>query len=212
MKKQSVFIFIILLAALSIGLWRENVASHGGVTSWGQSSKLAVGTALPLPQTVPAFALQDMHGQPFTEEELKQHWSIMVFGYTSCPESCPIILGAIKQIQHQLKSHANVETVFITIDPERDTPENLHAFFQTPAYEECQMNALTGSQQAIASLASQVGLHIEEATKKPTHIEHSGTLLLINPEGKIAALFTQVDQPTAIARDVKQMMHRYSRG
>jgi protein SCO1/2 len=212
MKKQAVFIFLILIVALGIGIWRDNIASHNGVTSWGQKSPLTVGTALPLPQAIPAFSLVDMYGKPFTEGGLKQHWSLMVFGYTSCPEICPTILKSLTQIHQHLSPQSPVESVFISIDPEHDTPDTLNTFFQTDLYKDIQIRALTGSKTHIQSLMNEVGLHVEEATQNEKHIGHSGAVLLINPEGKIAALFTRVDAPAAIARDIKSIMHRYSRG
>lgn len=211
MKKQSIFIFAILMIALGIGLWREN-SNGSGVTHWGQKAALTVGTALPLPQAVPTFTLVDTDGTEFTDTTLKQHWSLLMFGYTQCPESCPIILKAITQVQHQLTPQAQVDTVFITIHPEQDTAEHLKHFFQKEEFKGCHLHALTGSKTTIQSLANEVGLHLEAATNDATHIGHSGTLLLINPEGKIAALFTSTAEPAAIAHDVKNMMHRYSQG
>jgi protein SCO1/2 len=212
MKKQSIFIFLIMIVALGIGLWREHMETTGGVTSWGQKADLAVGTAIPLPQAVPAFTLEDMHGQPFSNMALKRHWSLMVFGYTRCPDSCPIILESITKIQHQLRQQSQVETLFITIEPEHDTAENLMSFFQKEEFKGIPIRGLTGPKERIQSLASELGLHLGAALEEGKHIEHSGTLLLINPEGKITALFTRVDEPTAIAQDVKNMIHRYNQG
>lgn len=212
MKKQTLFITLILLVGLSIGIWREKFSSHQGITSWGQKATLTVGTALPLPQAIPAFSLTDMQGQTFTEASFKDHWSLLVFGYTRCPEICPTILKSMTQVHRYLKPRAQIESVFVSIEPEHDTPDNLKQFFDKEPFNSMQIRGVTGPKPSIQALAEEVGLHLEEATQDAKHIGHSGTMLLINPEGKITALFTSANEPSAIAADIKSMMHRYSRG
>lgn len=212
MKKQTLFITVIILVGLGLGLWREHAVSSNGIQSGGKkTAALQVGTQLPLPQAVPHFALEDTDGDTFTEEDFKKHWSFLVFGYTRCPASCPVILNTLTEIQKHLRPRALVSNVFVTIEPEYDTSTQLKNFFSQDKYQNLDVEALTGAKSSIKEFAHIVGLHLSEATNDGSHMEHSGTMLLINPEGKIAAIFNYQDQPALIANDVKQLMHRYNR-
>lgn len=210
MRKQSIFIIVTIAIALGLGFWRETM-SASGIRSGGAKSTLQVGTQLPLPQTIPAFALKNMDEQLFTEADLKQHWSLMVFGYTRCPASCPIILQTLSDVQKTLQPKVQVDTVFVSIEPEYDTPTQLKAFFAQDKYQNMRLKALTGAYTHVSHLAQTVGIHLAEATHDDSHKEHSGTLLLVNPEGKIAAVFSYQDKPGLIAQDVKHLMYRYNR-
>src|SRR6201981_2762433 len=77
------------------------------------------------------FQLVDQNGKTVTDADLKGKWSLIYFGYTHCPDACPTALNDISIALDDLGSQRNeVRPVFITVDPERDTPEGLKSHFQ----------------------------------------------------------------------------------
>lgn len=210
MKKHTLFIILIIGIALAIGIWRENQSSKGQDKQFASVAALSVGTALVLPQKLPEFELSNMEGKPFTNDAFKKHWSFVFFGYTNCPQICPTTLSAMNQISLRLRN-PDVQYIFISIDPLNDTPERLKNYLQQAKFNGSSIVGLTGQSVQVQRLAKTIGIYISQETDiSSEHIEHSGSLLLINPEGKLAAVFTSTDKPHAIAHDFKKILHRYT--
>lgn len=214
MKKHTLFIILIIGIALAIGIWRDN---HDEAPV--QSAKLftsiplSVGTALTQPHKMPHFTLTDMNGKAFSNDSLKGHWSFLFFGYSNCPNICPTTLSMMRQISQRLGTNPHLQFVFISIDPERDTPAHLKDFLQQDRFAAAAIIGVTGNKDSIKELAKTIGIHVSsEQPKEITaeHIEHGGALILTNPEGKLAAIFTSTDKPNAIARDFKELVHQYA--
>jgi protein SCO1/2 len=212
MKKHTLFIILIIGIALAIGIWRDNQdITPKESAQMFTSLPLSVGTALQ-PHRLPEFTLTDMNGNAFTNQSLKEHWSFIFFGYTHCPDVCPTTLGSLKQISQRLGNGANVQFLFISIDPEHDTPNQLKTFLQQAKFHPTSFIGLTGDKAKIKQLANVIGIHVAENQDKTVsteHIEHGGSILLINPEGKLAAIFTSTDKPNAIVKDFKDIVHHY---
>ncbi len=215
MKKHTLFIILIIGIALAIGIWRDN---HDLSTNTSQAANvfttlpLSVGTAFPVPHSLEDFSLTDFNGKPFTNTSLKEHWSFVFFGYSHCPDVCPTTLGAMSQISQRLGKGANVQFIFISIDPEHDTPAHLKEYFQQDKFNTTPFIGLTGNKDKVAALAKNVGIHVAQEKNvqiSQEHIEHGGAILLINPEGKLMAIFTSSEKPSAIVRDFKEIVHHY---
>src|SRR6266436_8185550 len=110
----------------------------------------AAGTALASAIGGP-FRLTDQNGNPVSDTDLKGKWQLLFFGYTHCPDACPTALNEIALALDKLGAKRDaVEVVFITVDPERDTPEVLKSYvasFDVPII------ALTGAPDAVAQAA-----------------------------------------------------------
>ena len=94
----------------------------------------------------------------------------------------------------------------------RDYLANLKEYFQQDKFNTTAFIGLTGTKDKVAALAKNVGIHIAQDKNvqiSQEHIEHGGALLLINPEGKLMAIFTSTDKPNAIVRDFKEIVHHY---
>ncbi|MBS0286519.1 MAG: SCO family protein [Proteobacteria bacterium] len=214
MKKHTLFIILIIGIAIAIGVWRDNnnLASTQSNANVFTTLPLSVGTALPQPHKLPAFNLIDTDGKPFSNEALKDRWSFLFFGYSQCPGVCPATLGVMDQISAKLGNHHNVQFIFVSIDPENDTPQALKKFLQQDKFQKTPFVGLTGDKDNVAMLAKKVGIHVADEQKLPIskeHIEHGGAILLVNPEGKLMAIFTTTDKPNAIVRDFKEIVHYY---
>ena len=152
------------------------------------------------------FRLVDQNGKTVTDADLKGKWSLVYFGYTHCPDACPTALNDIAIALDELGSKRSaVRPVFITVDPERDTPEVLKAYitaFDAPIL------ALTGTPEEIAQAAK--GYRVYYA-KHPEaggdySMDHSSVIYVMDPQGRFTASFTQENSPEEIAERLKKLL------
>lgn len=146
----------------------------------------------PHPKQIHAFDTVDHTGKPFGLERLKGHWSFLFFGYTHCPDICPVTLSVLDRVQQQLQQKGvdNVRTLFVTVDPERDTPERLaeYVHYFNPAFI-----GLGGSEARVQTLTAQIGI---AASKQESSgdgdylVNHSSAVFLVDPRGRLVGLFS----------------------
>jgi protein SCO1/2 len=166
-------------------------------------------TVLSPPRTITGFSLVDQSGQPFTPERLRGKWTFVFFGYTHCPDVCPTTLSALARVDELLRAqpgeHENVQTVFVSVDPQRDTPQTLAQYV---AYFNRGFTGVTGTQEQIDRLARDLGivhLRTQEDASGGYLIDHTASVLLINPDGKLRALFGVPHDPKLIAADFEKI-------
>jgi protein SCO1/2 len=152
------------------------------------------------------FHLVDQNGKTVTDADLKGKWSLIYFGYTHCPDACPTALNDMSIALDELGPRRSaVRPVFITVDPERDTPEVLKSYvtaFDAP------IMALTGSPEEIAQAAK--GYRVYYA-KHPEaggdySMDHSSVIYVMDPEGRFTASFTHQNTPEEIAERLKKLL------
>lgn len=161
-------------------------------TTHRNTIQLINGTMLQIPYKIKSFKLVDQNDAPFTNANLSGHWSIIFFGFTRCPMMCPTTLSTLNKMYRMLeqKGFKNnlLQVVFISVDPEYDKPDVIKKYLQNfnPNFI-----GVTGSKAGISSLTKQLGIaYIKEikSGKSDYEIDHSGTLIIINPSGKWEAL------------------------
>jgi protein SCO1 len=152
------------------------------------------------------FRLVDQNGKTVTDADLKGKWSLIYFGYTHCPDACPTALNDMSIALDELgPKRGAVRPVFITVDPERDTPEVLKSYvtaFDAP------IMALTGDPEEIARAAK--GYRVYYA-KHPEaggdySMDHSSVIYVMDPEGRFTASFTHQSTPEEIAERLKKLL------
>jgi protein SCO1 len=152
------------------------------------------------------FRLTDQNGKTVTDADLKGKWSLVYFGYTHCPDACPTALNDISIALEDLGARRDaVRPVFITVDPERDTPEALKAYvtsFDAPIL------ALTGTPEQVAQAAK--GYRVYYA-KHPEaggdySVDHSSVIYVMDPQGRFTASFTHESTPEQIAERLKKLL------
>ena len=152
------------------------------------------------------FQLVDQNGKTVTDADLKGKWSLIYFGYTHCPDACPTALNDISIALSELGPKRDaVRPVFITVDPERDTPKSLKAYvtsFDAPIL------ALTGTAEQVAKAAK--GYRVYYA-KHPEaggdySMDHSSVIYVMDPEGRFTASFTHESAPEQISERLKKLI------
>lgn len=153
------------------------------------------------------FTLEDMHQRAFTQNTLTGKWHLAFFGYSHCPEFCPTTLALINQVAQKFPKSMPVQFLFFSFDEQRDTPLRLQQFLSDPVFKDAEFLGIRGPRSELQKITKQVGLFIEETQSiSDAHIEHSGTLVLINPKGKVEAIFNPPHDLDAIVHDMGSLM------
>src|SRR5947207_12106952 len=175
------------------------------VVAMRENPKGAAGTALASAIGGP-FRLTDQNGKPVSDADLKGKWQLLFFGYTHCPDACPTALNEIALALDQLGAKRDaVEVVFITVDPERDTPEVLKSYV---ASFDAPIIALTGAPEAVAQAAKAYRVYYAKHPRPDGEydMDHSAVIYLMNPEGRFTASFTPDSTAEAIAQRLQKLI------
>jgi protein SCO1/2 len=140
------------------------------------------------PLQVQPIALIDHHGEPFVEARLRGRWTLAFFGFTSCTDICPATMATLAKMYRELKpaEQAELQVLFVSVDPARDTPEALTRYL---AGFHPDFLGVTGEPARLRKLALewQSGFEPAAAGAADYQVEHSGNLVLINPQGEVHA-------------------------
>jgi protein SCO1/2 len=152
------------------------------------------------------FHLIDQNGKPVSDADLKGKWQLVFFGYTHCPDACPTALNEISLALDRLgMKRAEVEVVFITVDPERDTPDALKSYVQS---FDAPIIALTGSPDAVAQAAKAYRVFYAKHPRPDGDydMDHSAVIYVMNPDGRFTATFTPDSSADAIAQRLEKLI------
>jgi protein SCO1/2 len=167
------------------------------------------GTVVEPARAIPPFALARADGSAFTPQSLQGHWSVLFFGYTSCPDVCPTTLSMLAQVEKSLVDLApesRPQFVFVSIDSKRDTPEQLRKYV---SYFDPAFVAVTGQQTALENFATSLGAPVV-LTPQPDgsySVDHSAALFVVNPNGSVRAIFSPPHAAAVIAADYRVLVH-----
>lgn len=217
LHNRTVQVLLIVVAgavALAIGIGAGQM-QRGSAPP--QPLSLEGGTWLPEPRSLPEFELIDMQGESFTRASLEGRWSFLFFGYTYCPDICPLtmaLLGsAITEIRRLEPGAADPGVVFVSVDPDRDTPEALKQYV---GYFNPEFTGITGPMEALTPFTRALGiLHRKaEDPRDPDNylVDHSASILLINPRGELQAVLSAPHQVQTIASDFLLVRQRFEQG
>ncbi|MCG6886737.1 MAG: SCO family protein [Proteobacteria bacterium] len=202
--RTTLLLMIIALASLAGGYWLSQYLQTTG--SGGRIPEGLEATVLDPPRSLTPFTLQDHNGKPFTEQSLLGHWSFLFFGYTHCPDVCPIVLQVMQvawqQIPHAKDDPAAPRLYFISVDPDRDTPALLKQYVQ---YFDPAFIGVTGQADEIDKLTNRIGVLYGFEDKQPGsedyQVNHSAQIILIDPQGRMRAVISPPHDPATIARN-----------
>jgi protein SCO1/2 len=209
MTRTHTTVFVLVaIVALVLGLTVNKV-----LTSKGQDDPTVLLDAgiilLPQSRSLPELSLTNQDGQAVAVDQLKEQWSLLFFGYTFCPDICPATLAQLRQLQGQLppETLSKLRIVLVTVDPHRDTPEQLKKYLD---YFDAGFIGLTGEEATLQKLANAVSIpYIPADTSKENYtVDHSGNLVLIGPDGKQRGFIRAPINNTKLAAQLPGLLNR----
>lgn len=151
------------------------------------------------------FTLTDQDGKSITDADFKGQFTLIYFGYTFCPDACPTALGTITAALNKLGPAADkVTPIFITIDPERDTPQVMKDY---AANFHPRLRALTGTLDQITAVAHAYRVYFSKAEGADTQhylMDHSTIIYLMDRDGRYLAHFGPEATPDDIVAELKR--------
>ena len=174
---------------------------------WIARDRVAATTGAPQAAAIGGpFRLTDQDGRIVTEEDFKGKPSLVFFGYTNCPDFCPTTLFDISQVMHALGPDADrTRAVFITIDPERDTPEALKDYLSS---FDPHVSALTGDLPSIVTVAKEYRVYFKKVPLDGGRysMDHTTITYLMDKEGRFVSPFNLKRTPEAAAQDLRRLL------
>lgn len=190
-------------AAAGFSLWTLSQARQG------QPYESLV--VLPEPRVLGAFELVNEEGEPFSLDDLRGHWSLLFFGFTHCPDICPSTLYDLQQVSEAIEATDapadDWQVVFVSVDPERDTPARLKDYV---SWFDPHFVGVTGAPGQLAPLAVRMGVayRVEEHEPGVTGyaVDHSASVFLTDPQGRLHGVFPAPHDAAAMSRDLIAFM------
>ncbi len=199
-------VVLIGLVALAAGYFMANV----GTPSRSANTIIQADSSVfmyPQPRPLTAVNLVDMHGEAITEKAFQNSWWMVYFGFTHCPDACPMALANMQRIKSLMPEDSNIRFALISVDPQRDTPEKLREYvthFNEDFY------AATGNKEQLDLLTA--GLHVvytigaDAAQTEDYVVDHSNFMVLINPAGQHAGIISAPHVPEIISQELQPIL------
>jgi protein SCO1/2 len=174
--------------------------------------RLPPGQSLVAAQLEPASPLPDFSlkggGGAFTLAQLKGRWSFVYFGYTNCPDACPATLALLTHVQQSLQAQGvpPPRIVFISVDPERDTPPVVARYAAAFGADTV---GLAGDAAALRNLVAFFGVRFERkaGTDAASYtLDHSTQFFLVRPDGRWLATFSPLADGAAVLADTRTLL------
>ena len=152
---------------------------------------LQAATVLPEPRPLPEFTLTDTAGREFTRASLRGRHRLVFFGFTYCPDICPLTLQVLATVVDEIAARAPElvpEVVFVSVDPERDTPARIRDYLRN---FDAQFVGVVGSEAAVEPLVQALGVtvHKVETDGRQYNVVHNGTVFVVDPDASLVAIF-----------------------
>lgn len=198
MTRNGIIALVIgVLIAIAAGLWVSELVidASENATETASSGKAQVGGP---------FTLVNQNGETVTEETYSGKYMLIYFGFTFCPDVCPTELGIMTAALDRLGDKAEkVQPIFITIDPERDTPEVMARYVKlfNP-----RLVGLTGTPEQIDKVAKAYHVFYRKAEDENSTeytMDHSSIIFLMGPDGEYLKLFPPQTSPDKMADTIE---------
>ncbi len=169
----------------------------------------------PNPKNIADFSMIDQDGDRFGVQNLNDKWSFLFFGYTYCPDVCPITLTVLDQFYSGItraEDREQVQVIFVTIDPERDTTSRLKEYLD---FFEPEFIGLGGSIEQVNSLTEQIGItylhHLPQADDNYL-VDHTSSVFLLDPQARLVSIFSAphtTDEFASRFTDIRDFLSNY---
>jgi protein SCO1/2 len=157
------------------------------------------------------FHLVDQNGREVDQTVLNGKWSAVFFGYTFCPEACPTNLQTLAAAQDRLgPKAANLQVVFISIDPGRDTPKVMKDYLSSKSFPKGAIG-LTGTQAQVDQAAKAYKIYYQKVGTGPDYsMDHSDMIFLMNPQGEFVKVIPYALSPDQVTDLIRGAMRQDS--
>ncbi|MDH3339601.1 MAG: SCO family protein [Gammaproteobacteria bacterium] len=184
MGPRNTFIAIVAVGAIGTGAWLSSMVMQ-------PAPRLQTATVLPAPSELPEFSLVDQNRLSIGRDYFEGHWNLVFFGFTHCPDICPLTLQVLANAKRQLAADGQQplpRIVLVSVDPERDTPEVMSQYVR---YFGDDNIGITGTLDEIRKLTGGLGIFFEKSglDEVDYSVDHSAVVIVINPRGQFHALF-----------------------
>ncbi|MDH3547120.1 MAG: SCO family protein [Gammaproteobacteria bacterium] len=201
MGPRSIFIALVALFAIGLGGW---LAYQLIVPPPAPRTA----TVLPAPSELPDFSLVDQHGESLGRDAFSGHWSLVFFGFTHCPDVCPLTLQVLASARQRLSDAGYAplpHIVFVSVDPERDTPEVIGRYVDKFGDDTI---GITGELEELRKLTSGLGIYFQKsiAGDASYSVDHTAAVLVINPRAQFHALFGAPHEAGTFVHDLPIIM------
>lgn len=211
-RLPAIVLVIVAVASLAAGIGLNHYLTQPKAPAVPQGVIAAV-----LPgkgKVLKPFQLKNDDGSRFDLAALRGHWSFLFFGYTHCPDVCPMSLNVLASVEKNLRKGpgglGNTRFVFVSVDPDRDTPALLKQYV---SYFSPDFLGVTGAAGQIDNLTRQLGVMygFEDDPGSPGGytVSHSAQILLIDPQGHLRAVFSPPHEPAPIADSFRKIREFY---
>ncbi|MGH8105758.1 MAG: SCO family protein [Arenimonas sp.] len=202
MYSKSILYIILAAFAAGFGLWAGQQWMHKKPAA--PAAAMQTVRIFPEVRQIPDFALQGADGKVFNKANIANHWTLVFLGFTHCPDICPTTLGELSKAQktwESLPAEIRPRVLFVSVDPERDTPKVLAdyaAFFHHDTLTATAKEpALTDFVQSIAMVYAKKPLANGDYT-----MDHSASIVVLNPQGNEVGIIRPPFAPEKIAADL----------
>lgn len=197
MRPRNILIALLSGTALAVGLWLALLRVEAPAAP-------RTATVLPTTMELPAFEMTRHDGETVDASVFEGQWDLVFFGFTHCPDICPITLKVLSDARDQLASagHSPLpRIVLVSVDPERDTPERLAEYIEPFAAGTV---GLTGRLDELRKLTAALGIFFQKRNSGDEFysVDHSGVVLVIDPQGRFRALFSSPHKAENFVNDI----------
>lgn len=206
MSNRTVLTLFAVAVAAALGLWAAQ--RHFGTPAASSLPQTRAVRLFPSPRELPPFSLRQSDGTALVPGELKGHWTVVFLGFTHCPDVCPTTLAELARAQKQwaaLPEASRPRVLFVSVDPERDTPDRIgeyaHAFHKDTLAATADIPALENFAKSLSLVFAKVPAP-EGAPADQYSVDHSATLAVLDPEGRMAGIVQPPLDPEAIGADL----------
>ena len=194
---------VVGLLALVVGFWLALSQQNDSV-----EISEDVGIVYPQAREIGNFNLVDSNNQPISADQLQGKWWLVYFGFTFCPDACPLALADMTKVKTQLSEEMaeQIGFAFISVDPDRDSPARLKEYV---SYFDPEFIAMTGDPAALEDLASKVGVVFivpENPEDENYIVDHSTFMLLWNPQVNLKAILKAPHKPEQVADAIEKII------
>jgi protein SCO1/2 len=214
LESNKLFLIVLFLAiALAAGLWSSRLMN---TPTKAEANIPEYSTRLfepPIPLN--SFSLTDHNGNTFNPVKLLGYWTFIFFGYTNCPDVCPMALVDLNALYTDLESNyelGNTKVTFVSVDPERDDLDYLGEYV---TYFNENFLGVTGDPKQVAQFSDQFGAVYKKVFKEGEDdylVDHTASIMLVDHLGQLIAVFPPPHDPKYIKAEFLKLREKYGDG